>query len=116
MLIDLPSYIVAWLVYLLSSVGLLIVVWRMTRNWTWRRTRRVTRIVIAVTLLTPMNIIVNGLWLAPAFLVAAYALAQNQLDIVQQSFSVMGAAVGFMVLMVLLESVARRLLGMRYGE
>ncbi len=115
-MIDLPSYLIAWFVYLLSSVGLMIVFWRFTRNLKWRRTRRVMRIVLAVSLLTPMNVATTGLWLAPAFLVAAYAFAQQHLDIAQQAMSVMGATVGIMVLVVLLESVGRRLLGMRYGE
>ena len=115
-MIDLPSYTIAWLIYLLSAVGFMIVFWRWTRNLTWRRTRRVMRIVVAVTLLTPMNIAASGLWLAPAFLVAAYALAQAHLDVAQQALTVMMGAVGVMVLIVLLESVGRRLLGLRYGE
>lgn len=115
-MIELPSYIVAWCVYLLSSLGAIIVFWRMTRNLAFRRTRRVLRIVVAVTLLTPMVIPTSTLWLAPAFLVAAYALAQGHVDIAQQAFVVMGAGAGVMVLIVLLESVGRRLLGLRYGQ
>ena len=76
-MIDLPSYLIAWFVYLLSSVGLMIVFWRFTRNLKWRRTRRVMRIVLAVSLLTPMNVAATGLWLAPAFLVAAYAFGEG---------------------------------------
>lgn len=112
----LSSYTLAWLVYLLSSIGAMIVFWRLTRNLKWRRTRRVLRICVAVTLLTPMNIVAGSLWLAPAFLVAAYALAQSHLDTAQQALTVMSGAVGVMVLVVLLESVGRRLLGLRYGE
>jgi len=113
--IDIPSYTIAWLVYLLSSIGLMVVFWRCTRGLTWRRTRRVMRIVVAVALLTPMNIVADGLWLAPAFLVSAYAFAQQQADLLQQSISTMGSAVIIMILVVLLESAGRRLLGMRYG-
>ncbi|KZY62580.1 hypothetical protein A3742_16050 [Oleiphilus sp. HI0071] len=112
----LSSYTIAWLIYLLSAVGAMIVFWRLTRNLKWRRTRRVLRIVVAVTLLTPMNIVSGGFWLAPAFLVAAYALAQSHMEIVQQALTVMAGAVGVMVVVVLLESVGRRLLGLRYGE
>lgn len=110
------SYTIAWLIYLLSAVGVMIVFWRLTRNLQWRRTRRVLRIVVAVTLLTPMNIVSGGLWLAPAFLVAAYAMAQSHMETTQQALTVMSGAVGVMVLVVLLESVGRRLLGLRYGE
>lgn len=106
------SYLAAWSVYLLSSIGAMIVFWRFTRNLTWRRTRRVARIVVAVTLLTPMSIAASQLWLAPAFLVAAYALAQSNFGVAQEAFGVMGAAVGVMVLVVLVESVGRRLLGL----
>ncbi len=112
----LSSYTVAWLIYLLSAVGMMIVFWRLTRNLKWRRTRRVLRIVVAVTLLTPMNILAGGLWLAPAFLVAAYAMAQSHMETAQQALAVMSGAVGVMVVVVLLESVGRRLLGLRYGE
>ncbi|WP_156498818.1 MULTISPECIES: hypothetical protein [unclassified Oleiphilus] len=63
-----------------------------------------------------MNIVSGGFWLAPAFLVAAYALAQSHMEIVQQALTVMAGAVGVMVVVVLLESVGRRLLGLRYGE
>lgn len=112
----LSSYTVAWLIYLLSAVGMMIVFWRLTRNLKWRRTRRVLRIVVAVTLLTPMNILAGGLWLAPAFLVAAYAMAQSHMETAQQALTVMSGAVGVMVVVVLLESVGRRLLGLRYGE
>ena len=112
----LSSYTLAWLVYLLSSIGVMIVFWRFTRNLKWRRTRRVLRICVAVTLLTPMNIVAGSLWLAPAFLVAAYALAQSHMDTAQQALTVMSGAVGVMIVVVLLESVGRRLLGLRYGE
>lgn len=115
-MIALSSYTIAWLVYLLSAVGAMIIFWRLTRNLKWRRTRRVMRIIVAVTLLTPMNIVSGGLWLAPAFLVAAYAMAQSHMDTVQQALGVMAGAVGVMVLVVLLESVGRRVLGLRYGE
>lgn len=112
----LSSYTLAWLVYLLSSIGVMIVFWRFTRNLKLRRTRRVLRICVAVTLLTPMNIVAGSLWLAPAFLVAAYALAQSHMDTAQQALTVMSGAVGVMIVVVLLESVGRRLLGLRYGE
>jgi membrane-associated HD superfamily phosphohydrolase len=114
--IFLSSYTIAWLVYLLSSIGAMIVFWRLTRNLKWRRTKRVLRICVAVTLLTPMNIVAGSLWLAPAFLVAAYALAQAHMETVNQALTVMSGAVGVMILVVLLESVGRRLLGLRYGE
>lgn len=115
-MIEMESYVLAWLIYLLSSIGAMIIFWRMTRGLRMRRTRRVLRIFVAVVLLTPMNIVANGFWLAPAFLVAAYALAQAHFETAQQAMTVMSGAVVFMILVVLLESVGRRLLGLQVGK
>ena len=62
-----------------------------------------------------MIIVAGSLWLAPAFLVAAYAMAQSHMETAHQALTVMSGAVGVMVLVVLLESVGRRILGLRYG-
>lgn len=109
---DLPAYLIAWVLYLLSALGLVIVFWRMTRRLTWRRTRRSLRAMTAVVLFTPMNIIEDEFWLAPAYLVGLYDIALGNFDKALEVGSYMLAAFVLMVAVILLESVLRRLLGM----
>jgi hypothetical protein len=109
--IELGSYTVAWLIYLLSATGCLIIFWRMTRGLRLRRSRRLLRISVAVVLLTPTTISGAGSWLVPAFLVAGYELALGNLDVAFIPLILMASAGACMVLVVMLESVLRRLLG-----
>ena len=111
---ELPAYLIAWCLYLLSALGIVIVFWRMTRNLKlqWRRTRRALRAFTAVVLFTPLNIIDGELWLAPAYLVGLYDVALGNMDKAYETAMFMGAAFVLMVAVILLESVLRRLFGM----
>jgi energy-coupling factor transporter transmembrane protein EcfT len=107
------SYIAAWAIYLFSASIMLLVFWRMTRNFRLRRTRRSVRALVAVLLLTPINISVNGgSWLAPAYLVGGYDWVLGQTDRALQAAVYIAFAYMLMIVVVLLESVMRRLLGM----
>ena len=109
---ELSGYVIAWLVYLLSAVGLVIVFWRMTRNIKWRRTRRGLRAMAAAVLFTPVNIVDEGMWLAPAYLVGFYDWILGNTEKAMQAGVFMAYAFVLMVAVILLEAVLRRLLGM----
>lgn len=110
------SYAIAWLLYLSGALGVTIVLWRMTKNIKLRRTRRSLRAVIAVVLFTPINIAENGLWLAPAYLVGAYDWVLGEFERAQLAAMFIAGAYVLFVLMILLESVLRRLFNMEYGK
>tara|TARA_R110001592_G_scaffold1470_2_gene8812 strand:+ start:5744 stop:6094 length:351 start_codon:yes stop_codon:yes gene_type:complete len=110
------SYVIAWLLYLIGAVGITVVCWRMTRNIKLRRTRRGLRALIAVILYTPINIGKAGVWLAPAYLVGAYDWILGEVDRAQLAAMFIAAAYGLVILMILLESVLRRLFNMEYGK
>ncbi len=109
---DIPAYLTAWVLYLLSATGLVLVFWRMTRSIKLRRTRRVLRSLAAVILFTPINISQQGLWLAPAYLVGAYDWVLGDYARSLQAAMYLSAAFTLLIVVILLESVLRRLLGM----
>lgn len=109
-------YVMAWLVYLLAATGIILVSWRITRGMTLRRTRRTIRALIAVVLLTPINIGQQSSWLAPAYLVGAYDFVLGDVQRAQIAGVYLCAAFALLMLLILLESVLRRLLNMEYGK
>lgn len=108
------SYILAWCVYLVSATGLTSVFWRMTRNLTLRRTRRSLRTLVAVLLFTPININIDTseLWLAPAYLVGTYDWILGNQERAAQAGVFIAIAYMLMMVIIMLESVLRRLFGM----
>lgn len=110
------SYAIAWLVYLVGAVGITVVCWRMTRNIKLRRTRRSLRALVAVILFTPINLSQTGLWLAPAYLIGAYDWVLGEVERAQLAGLFLSAAYGLVILIILLESVLRRLFNMEYGK
>ena len=110
------SYVIAWLLYLIGAVGVTVVFWRMTRNIKLRRTRRSIRAFVAVILYTPINIGHSDFWLAPAYLVGAYDWVLGEVERAQLAGLFLSAAYGLVILMILLESVLRRLFNMEYGK
>lgn len=115
-ILDGLPYVIAWLLYLIGAVGLVFVSWRITRNIKLRRTRRSLRALVVVILFTPINIGQSGLWLAPAYLVGAYDWVLGDFDRAQLAGLFLSAAYGLVVLMILLESVLRRLFNLEYGK
>ena len=109
-------YLFAWLVYLLAAFGIILATWCMTRGMKLRRTRRTLRAIIAVILLTPINIGQHSSWLAPAYLVGAYDFVLGDYQRAQIAGVYLGAAFALLMLLILLESVLRRLLNMEYGK
>ena len=110
------SYAIGWLLYLVGALGLTIVVWRMTRNITLRRTRRSFRALVAVILFTPINIGSASTWLAPAYLIGAYDWVLGEVERAQLAALLLLVAYALVILVIMLESVMRRLLGMEYGK
>jgi ABC-type iron transport system FetAB permease component len=109
-------YIYAWVVYLLSAIGIVAVMWRLTRNLAMRRTRRTLRALIVVIAFTPINIAQQGIWLAPAYLVGAYDFVLGDVVRAQQAGLYLAAAFILLIILTLLESVLRRLFNMDYGK
>lgn len=109
-------YAIAWLLYLIGAVGITVVFWRMTKNIKLRRTRRSIRALVAVILYTPINIGHSSLWLAPAYLIGAYDWVLGEVERAQLAGLFLAAAYGLVVLMILLESVLRRLFNMEHGK
>ncbi len=109
-------YVYAWLLYLLAALGIVLVSWRLTRRFTMRRTRRTIRSLIVVILFTPINIGQDSLWLAPAYLVGAYDWVLGDYSRAQMAAFYMSAAFSLCILLILLESVLRRIFNMEYGK
>lgn len=109
---DSLSYIAAWLVYLLSALGLVLVFWRLTRNMRLRRTRRALRALVAVFLFTPILIEQEHQWFAPAYLVGGYdwILGNNERAI--EAGLYLSLAYSIMIIVILLEAMLRRLFGL----
>lgn len=106
------SYLISWCIYLIAAVGLVCVFWRMTRNLKLRRTRRSLRALVAVVFFTPINIGVNSHWLAPAYLVGAYDWVLGRSEKALEAGFYISAAYVLMIVVIMLESVIRRLFGM----
>ena len=109
---EVSSYLMAWSAYLLSAVGLVFVFWRMTKNLKFRRTRRSLRSLVAVILFTPINIIEDSIWLAPAYLVGAYDWVLGKAENALEAGIYIAVAYILMMFLIMLESVMRRLFGM----
>jgi hypothetical protein len=67
------DYIMAWSIYLLSAVVLMLWVWRLTRRF-WGWLRDLLRVALAVTMLLPAAASDSSEHLAPAVFVAAFEL------------------------------------------
>ena len=102
----------AWCVYLIAVAGLTCVFWRITRNLGLRRTRRSLRALVAVVFFTPINIGLDGQWLAPAYLVGVYDWVLGHSEKAVEAGFYISAAYVLMIVVIMLESVMRRLLGM----
>ena len=50
---SLEEYLWGWGVYLLASIGLLLVFWRLTRSISWLYVKQSVRLIVATLLLTP---------------------------------------------------------------
>ncbi len=66
------SYLIAWGIYLLSALGLIIVFWRMTHSIPSKDITKILRLMVVVLLFTPVDIGLEHKWFAPAYMVGAY--------------------------------------------
>jgi len=67
------DYLLAWSLYLGACAVLLIATWRLTRPF-WGWLRDLLRVVVAVLLLTPASVDLEGGHLAPSMFVVAFEL------------------------------------------
>ena len=81
------EYVSAWLVYLLSAVGLLVVCWRICRGIPWVFLRRTLLVTAAVVLLTPA-VGVNQYW-APAWVIGMLELLFTGLEETMPAFQIL---------------------------
>jgi len=67
------DYIMAWSIYLLSAVAVMVVFWRLTAGaWDWLRDA--LRVILAVVMITPASVDGTQEHLAPAVFVVVYEL------------------------------------------
>ena len=67
------DYIMAWSIYLLAALAVMVVFWRLTTNvWAWLRDA--LRVIVAVVVITPASVDGTQEHLAPAVFVVVYEL------------------------------------------
>jgi hypothetical protein len=111
-MLDGYGYPVAWLVYLISSLGLMRVFWRMTVSLPSNDIKKVSRGFVIALLLTPVDIGQSGFWFAPAWLVSSYEWIQGNIDVAVRAGLYLLGAFLVIVLLLALEAVIHRLLHM----
>jgi hypothetical protein len=70
------------------------------------------RAFVAVIFFTPINMVNGEFWLAPAYLVGAYDWVLGNTDKALQAGFYISSAYALLLVLIMLESVMRRLLGM----
>ena len=106
------GYPIAWLVYLISSLGLMRVFWRMTTSFPNGDVKKVLRGFVIALLLTPVDIGTSGFWFAPAWLVSSYEWIQGNMDVAVRAGLYFLGAFLVIVLLLALEEVIKRLMHM----
>lgn len=95
------DYFAMWGLYLLGVVGLLIVIWRLTRRWpTWLTVS--LRVLFASLLLAPINVAVDATLYAPAIIVAPFEWLVNGPDLAAPAIAQLITLTGTAVLVLLL--------------
>lgn len=64
------EYVMAWMAYLVGSVGMMIVVWYLTRKITFSALRHLLQLVAAILMVTPYYADPQQPYLAPALIMA----------------------------------------------
>ncbi len=104
------SYLVAWGIYLISALGLIVVFWRMTHSIPFRDVVKVLRLLVIVLLLTPVDVGIEQKWFAPAYLVGGYEwIIGNSVLAIKAGLHLLGALTLVMALFTL-DYVVRKLL------
>lgn len=86
------DYTIAWCVYLLASVGIFMVVWRLSRSWP-ALLRHALRFLFACIILVPVAVVPGEDALAPAFIVAIFEIAAGNADGAVTALSALALAV-----------------------
>ena len=68
-MLDYVEYLITWGVYLLATIGLMVVWWRITRPIPWQAPRQTLRMLVAATILMPAPVVYGSLEWAPALFV-----------------------------------------------
>ena len=110
------NYLIAWGVYLLSALGLLLVFWRMTIKLPPPKFRIALRTLAVVVLLTPINIVESDIWLAPAYLVGSYDWVLGNHERATLALVSIGVAYALALGLVLLSSTVKRILGIELNK
>ena len=71
-MLESSEYVLAWLAYLLSAVGVLAVWWRVTRFIPWMPFKQLLRVLVAAPMLIPAPVAEGALEWAPALFVLLF--------------------------------------------
>ncbi|MCG8535575.1 MAG: hypothetical protein MI808_10815 [Pseudomonadales bacterium] len=71
-MLESSEYVLAWLAYLLSAVGVLAVWWRVTRFIPWMPLKQLLRVLVAAPMLIPAPVAEGALEWAPALFVLLF--------------------------------------------
>lgn len=104
------NYLLAWGAYLLSSVGVCFIFWRCTRWIGFNGLRRFLRAALVVGLFTPVIIVPEKDWMAPAYLVAIYESALGHEELAQKAGLSMLIGIVVIFLGLKLEFIIRKIL------
>lgn len=71
-MLDHSEYTIAWVVYMLSAIGLIAVWWRITRPLPWKSLQQLLRVLVAAPLLMPAPVAQGSADWAPALFVLLF--------------------------------------------
>ncbi len=110
------NYLLAWGLYLFSSVGMCLVFWRCTRWIGFNGLRRFLRAALVVVLFTPVVVSAEKDWMAPAFLVGIYEYVLGNYELAEKAGFAMLIGIVVILLGLKLEFIIRKLLHMQAAE
>ncbi len=111
-MLDGLGYPIAWAVYLVSSLGLMLVFWRVTAALPNGDFKKILHGFAVAVLFTPVDMGTSSHWFAPAWLVGSYEWLLGNIDVAVRSGLFLLGAFLVIVMLLALEVVIRRLLHM----
>ena len=99
----------AWVVYALASVLLIIVGWRVTRNWRPVVLGRLLRVWLAVLLMTPAYVEAGINAVAPAWVVTLFIAAGDGLEAARIGWLPLAAALALSTAVILVGALVQQL-------
>lgn len=110
------NYLIAWITYLLSAAGLLVVFWRMTAKLSLTKIGVPLRALGVAVLLTPINIVESETWLAPAYLVGSYDWVLGNHERAMLALVSIAVAYAIALGLLLLRTTVKRIVGIEVNK